>query len=248
MRGDKNVIYRNSVGQEVVFNNFSLFVESIDMTGTSGIFTSEQLAFADGQQTISVKLAPKTIPCSFAFWSSRSDDYTQKTLERIFSPSFSGILKMITKNANYKIACRPQNVPSFKRDGKFIWRFDVDFVADFPYWQKGAEISVTLKSPTTYLLSDNPIHLPMKIRFPSGAATPFNVNGTGFTLKSHDFPIIVNTQNFRITDERGRNCNQYIDSSAEVGEIFFKYGENKIFCPVFDGVQIFYYQLSHGEM
>ena len=248
MRGEKNVIYENSLGQRLVFDNKKLFIESIDMTGNSGIHAVENLAFADGQSSVYHQLAAKTIPCSFALKNVKLDTYTKLYLESIFNPKISGVLTVITKKDIYRIECRPQNVPSFKRDGKIVYRFDVDFVADFPYWQKGAEIPLTLSANETFVYSNNPIDLPMKIVFPAGEATPFGVNGKGFTLKSHDFQITVNTQNFRVTNASDQNCNQYINAAAPLDKVYFRFGENKIFCPVYSGVQIFYYNLSFGEI
>lgn len=248
MRGEKNVIYENALGQRIVFDNKKLFIESIDMTGNTGIHAVESLAFADGQTSVYHQLGAKTIPCSFALKNINIDMYTKLYLESIFNPNISGTLTVITKNDIYRIDCRPQDVPTFKRDGRLVYRFDVDFVADFPYWQKGAEIPLSLSAVETYVYSNNPIDLPMKIIFPAGEATPFGVNGRGFTLKSHDFPITVNTQNLRVTNASGQNCNQYIDATAPLDEISFKFGKNRIFCPVYSGVQIFYYDLSLGEI
>ena len=248
MRGEKNVIYENALGQRLVFDNKLLFIESLDMTGNSGIHAVENLAFADGQTSVYHQLAAKTIPCSFALKNINLDTYTKLYLESIFNPKLSGTLTVITKKDIYRIECRPQNVPSFKRDGRRVYRFDVDFVADFPYWQKGAEIPLTLSAYETFVYSNNPIDLTMKIVFPAGEATPFGVNGKGFTLKSYDFQITVNTQNFRVTNASGQNCNQYIDAAASLDNVYFRFGKNRIFCPVYSNVQIFYYDLSLGEI
>ena len=218
------------------------------MTSTAGVHAVQSLAFADGQATVSHQLSAKTIPCSFALKNINLDEYTKLCIESIFSPKLSGTLTVITKNNVYKIECRPQNVPSFKRDTvPFIYRFDVDFVADFPYWQKGAEISLSLSTAETIVYSNNPIDLPMKIIFPAGPATLFNVNGKGFNLRSHTMPLTVNTQNFKVTNSSGQNKNQYVDATAQLDEVYFKYGQNKIICSPFSGVQIFYYNLSLGE-
>lgn len=249
MNGDKIVIFKNSLHQRVIFNQKYLFCESIDMTGLSGIHSVQNLAFSDGQVTVSHQLGAKTIPCSFAFKNTKNDGYTKNLLENIFIPKDNGTLTVITKDNTYSIDCYPQNVPVFKRDEvKFVYRFDVDFVADFPYWQKGAEIPLTLSNAETLVYSNNNIDLPMRIAFPSGPATLFNVNGKGFILKKHTMPLTVDTQTFTVKDSQGKNQNQYIDATAELDEIFFHFGENKIICSPFTDVKILYYQLSMGEM
>ena len=249
MNGDKIVIFKNSLHQRVIFNQKYLFCESIDMTGLSGIHSVQNLAFSDGQVTVSHQLGAKTIPCSFAFKNTKNDGYTKNLLENIFIPKDNGTLTVITKDNTYSIDCYPQNVPVFKRDEvKFVYRFDVDFVADFPYWQKGAEIPLTLSNAETLVYSNNNIDLPMRIVFPSGPATLFNVNGKGFILKKHTMPLTVDTQTFTVKDTQGKNQTQYIDATAELDEIFFHFGENKIICSPFTDVKILYYQLSCGEM
>lgn len=249
MRGDKIVIYENSFHQKAVFNQKYLFCESIDMTGTAGIHSVQNLAFSDGQVTVSHQLGAKTIPCSFAFKNTQNDGYTKNLLENIFIPKDNGTLTVITKDNTYSIDCYPQNVPVFNRDEvKCVYRFDVDFVSDDSLWRKGNEIPVTLKSAETVILSDNPHDLPMKIVFPAGPATLFNVNGKGFTLKKHTMSLTVDTQTFTVKDNQGKNQNQYIDATAELDEIYFRFGENKIICSPFTDVKILYYQLSMGEM
>lgn len=250
MNGDKIVIFKNSLHQRVIFNQKYLFCESIDMTGLSGIHSVQNLAFSDGQVTVSHQLGAKTIPCSFAFKNTKNDGYTKNLLENIFIPKDNGTLTVITKDNTYSIDCSPQNVPVFKRDEvKFVYRFDIDFVSDSSLWRKGNEISVTLNSAETVILSDNPHELPMKIIFPaSNSATLFNVNGKGFTLKKHTMSLTVDTQTFTVKDGQGKNQNQYIDATAELDEIFFHFGENKIICSPFTDVKILYYQLSCGEM
>lgn len=250
MRGDKIVIYENGLHQRAVFDQKYLFCESIDMTGTAGVHFTEQPALADGQAIVFSKLSAKTIPCSFAFKNTKDDSFTKTMLENIFNPKISGTLTVITKNHTYELSVRPQNQPTFKRDMvKFIYRFDVDFVSESSLWKMDSEITVPLTAAETTLLSENPYDLPIKIVFPNcNSSTLFNVNGKGFTLKPHTMPLTVDTQNFSVRDVNGANQNQYIDATAQLDEVYFRFGENKIICSPFADVQIFYYQLSNGEM
>ena len=250
MRGDKTVIYENSLHQKAIFNQKYLFCESIDMTGTTGVHFTEQPALADGQAIVFSKLSAKTVPCSFAFKNTQNDGLTKTMLENIFNPKCSGTLTVITKNHTYKLGVRPQNQPTFKRDMvKFIYRFDGDFVSESSLWKMDSEITVTLTASETTLLSENPHDLPIKIVFPNcNSSTLFNVNGKGFILKPHTMPLTVDTQNFSVRDVNGANQNQYIDATAQLDEVYFRFGENKIICSPFADVRIFYYQLSNGEM
>lgn len=250
MRGDKIVIYENCLHQRAVFDQKYLFCESIDMTGTAGVHFTEQPALADGQAIVFSKLSAKTVPCSFAFKNTKDDSFTKTMLENIFNPKCSGTLTVITKNHTYELSVRPQNQPTFKRDMvKFVYRFDVDFVSESSLWKMDSEITVPLTAAETTLLSENPHDLPIKIVFPNcNSSTLFNVNGKGFTLKPHTMPLTVDTQTFKTTDNQGTNQNRYIDATAQLDEVYIRFGENKIICSPFADVQIFYYQLSNGEM
>lgn len=245
MRGDKIAVYENALHQKIVFDNKFLFLESIDMTGTAGVHTAESLAFADGQVTISRQLAAKTIPCSFAFKNVKDDFYTKRRLEQIFNPKISGTLTVYTQKNKYQIDVYPQNVPTFQRDKvKYVYRFDVDFVADYPYWRVGDEQEIIGNS----FKSANPLDIPLKIYYPADESTIYvTVNSKGFYLSARNFPVWVNTQNYTVTDENGNNCSQYISASHDIDEIFLKYGSNSIGRSN-RNVRIFYQNLSLGEM
>ena len=139
MSGTKTAVWINSLGQKLLLDNRKLLLEYIDMTGTAGIHSTEGHIFADGQTTISHQLGAKTIPCSIAFNDRRHDDHMHDYLTEIFFPKLEGKLIVYSKQNRYEIDCYPQDFPSFKRDkAKHVWKFDVNFVADFPYWRKGS--------------------------------------------------------------------------------------------------------------
>lgn len=260
MRGRKNVIWQNSTGQEVVFNNIDLFVESIDMTGTAGIHTVESLAGADGQVTIGHNLGAKTIPCSFAL-----KDKTGTRLEslaQMFRPEI-GLLTVTTADEHvYRIDCYPQNIPTFKRDRgvPYVWRFDVDFVADKPLWRKGVEIEKTYSSLQIIdgwhvLISDCVFDIAPKLYFPaSSSSVTFQNNPVGYgrnqflTVRPHpDFAVIVDTENLTVKNaSNGANVNYLIDASQELDEIRIRFGINRM--SFVSGGKIIYQNLSAGEV
>lgn len=244
----KRVIWKNDIGMEIVFDNRRLFFESIDMTGTAGVHTVESLASSDGQTTLAHQIGAKTIPCSFALMDRYGDRWLQKNLPLFFSPAIDGTLIVDTESDRYTIRCYPQNIPVFKRsEVPYIWRFDVDFVADFPYWSMGKR-TLELEYPTTVIESASPIKTPVKISFPTNGATPFNINGKGFTLLNCESPLTVDTRDFSVRDAQGIDRNNYIDATAPLDKIFLRYGENMIFCPNYQGVVISYDILSMGEL
>ena len=116
MTGNKTAVWRNALGQEIVFDNRTFFLESIDMTGTSGIHTVESLAMTDGQVTLGHHLGAKTIPCSFAWKDVRDDRWMQEHLPALFNPLIGGTLTVRTREETYSIDCYPTDVPVFKRE------------------------------------------------------------------------------------------------------------------------------------
>ena len=63
----KKVLYQNSSGFQAAFYTYKLpLCESIDASGVGADFTSDSLAFSDGQITTYKKLKPRTIPADFA--------------------------------------------------------------------------------------------------------------------------------------------------------------------------------------
>ena len=164
MRGKKNMIFRNALGQEVVFDNRTLFLESIDMIGAPGIHAAESLAGADGQQTICHQLGPKTIPCGLALKAVGDVEWLKNRLSEVFFPGHgnAGTMTVVTQYGRYEIECYPANVPSFtmaENDGAY--RFNVDFVADYPYWRKGC--SEQLLHPVAVSVRNLPGYLPAGI-------------------------------------------------------------------------------------
>lgn len=260
MIGKKNVVWRNALGQTITFDNVRFFVEEIDMTGTSGIHTVESLAGTDGQQTVDHHLAAKTIPCSFAVKDVEDDVYMQRYIAQLFSPLGEGTLTVYTRDNKYSIACYPQSVPVFKRDQSVpcVYRFSVDFVADYPYWHKGELIVKTYSSlPGTQsnrtLLSRCPWDIPPDIYLPANANSSVSVRmGTplkGFRLLARDFPVIVRCKDFQVVRaDTGEDCSQYLDVTAELDSIRIRYGVNNVVISPDNGASLSYYELSMGEV
>lgn len=244
----KTVIWKNDKGLKAVFDNRRLFVESIDMTGSTGIHTVESLAFSDGQTTIAHQLGAKTIPCSFALADKKGDMWLRQHLPLFFDPKTEGTLTVYSGTEQYSIRCYPQNIPVFKRDAvPYVWRFDVDFVADFPYWSRGKR-SIQLAYYSTAVKSSSPFDTPVRIAFPAGSATPFEINGKGCTIASRDVPVVIDTKDFSVRDAQGNDKNYLIDATAPLDEMYLKYGDNNIFCPVYTGVEVSFDILSMGEI
>ena len=260
MRGDKTAVYRNELGQELVMDNRTIFLESIDMTGGSGVHVSEGLAGADGQVTVDSRLSAKTIPCKIALYDRQRDDFLRSRVADILSPLLSGTLTVYTRSAKYSIDVRPQDSPTFTRESLRVWKFNVDFVADFPYWRLGEELPVPLTAANTVFFSDCVFDLPVRISFPANLSTQFGFQWSrtgavntwsqqkGFSVSSGNPAMIVDTKSCTVKTAEGVSCNQYIDASAPLNVMKIRHGYNKIYClSGYDSVTVTYYRLSQGE-
>lgn len=251
------MIYRNALGQEVVFDNRVLYLEAIDMIGTPGVHTTESLAMSDGQRTIRHQLGAKTIPCSFAVKDVGNVEWLKNRLTEVFFPKLNGTMTVETMYGHYEIDCYPINVPSFRmaeNDG--VWRFDVDFVADYPYWRKGDERMIVFENSGAFSKTVNsfcPYDIAPKILFPASTSTTvLHINGAGFSVDAHDFPILMTTtpKFSMINTISGVACTNYLNSSASIGSLLIKYGNNtvQVVSGVPTGITLRYHDLSMGEM
>ena len=260
MRGNKTAVWRNGTGQEIVFDNRTCFLEDIDMTGTSGIHTVESLARADGQVSITHQLAAKTIPCSFAWYdSTQEDDYMREKLTQLFNPLMSGTLTVYTRENVYAIDCYPQDFPVFKRvSGLPVWRWNVDFVADYPYWRKGTERHAELSELPVdnlgrhYLMSSCPFAIAPNIYLPASAYYNwFAISGKGMTIHNHENnAIIIKAGTLEVVNaDTGENCNYLIDAQYAIESLRINYGKNRVvYGGSANGVLLSYYNLSMGEV
>lgn len=237
----KRIKYKTETG-EAFFDNIpggELFCEEIDLTGTAGVFSSDNLVFSDGQVTTEVDLAPKTIPASFAFRDRFNDAYKRYRLEALFSPKYKGVLTVFNDHDVFSIDCRPKDIPVFKRsrDNPRIWRWDVEFSADFPYFRKGTvQNRKIITSAYTNIRSTSLCNVPIEITFCAG--TPFQNQtigaSSGFSISMcGNESVTVNTQDFSVINQDGQKVNNCIDSTARLDNLCLLPGNNNIFCPTF---------------
>lgn len=260
MTGNKTAVWRNALGQEIVFDNRTFFLESIDMTGTSGIHTVESLAMTDGQVTLGHHLGAKTIPCSFAWKDVRDDRWMQEHLPALFNPLIGGTLTVRTREETYSIDCYPTDVPVFKREAvPYVRRWTVDFVADTPYWRKGTKRNVLLsdlplENGKRLLMSRCPFEIAPDIYLPASGDLWLAINGKGFSVSDHEEPIIIKTGTLEVAAaDNGQDCSYLIDAQYDIDRLRISYGKNAIICWLLsggspNGVSLSYYHLSMGEV
>ena len=196
----------------------------------------------------------------------------RRFLTGAFNPKVKGTLTVYTAQNRYQIECRPQAVPTFKRESVgCVWSFDVDFIADFPYWKAGGEKSITLDANAVTITSVCPFDIPPRIYFPANGSDltfqvqyrlrnsdPWSTAVNAFVVQgahgntARDFPLWINVQTLKITDSNGNNVSHWVDASAQTDRAMIRYGENQFVCHgTFSGTErpvLYYHELSQGEL
>lgn len=247
----RKVIYRNELGQEIIFDCKLFFCEYIDTLGTPCIANTEQLASVHGQKLISRKLGAKTIPCKFAFKDIYNNDTKRDLLAKIFSPMLSGVLTVYNQWDFYSIDVRPAEMPVIQPESPRVFKWEVDFIADYPLWRRGIQKQQTLTSAYTVIRSPCTVNLPLEITFYQSAPFKNNTTNQGFTVNnfSTDF-IKVNTLDFSIYNSNGIKASNAVDANDDIGDVYLAPGNNTIFSPTNSETPtvIRYWELFEGVM
>ena len=225
----KKVIYENSLGK-MIFDGRKMYCQSIDCNGNSVSSTTEQLFNSHGQRTISRYFNAKTIPCSFLLADLDDNHALRQRIVEILNPIITGTLTVQTEHGTYSIDCYPSESSSFKRsEVNYCYLWNVDFVADFPFWRKGVQnaVQLAINSGTTTIQAFTVPDTPLILEFDaSGGARVFNVNGKSISLRSYSTKIIVDTYTYRIKDANGNDCGNILDVTQTIDDILFKPGSN----------------------
>ncbi len=234
-------MYTNSYGMSGRFGfRKPFFLERIDAVSIQGAFSTDVLAQSVGQITVSKTLAARSIVCDFGLFltDKESRDKILNDMVALFNPLSNGVLKIETSNNTYEIDCYPNAVPSIQKNDNVysVYRFTVDFICDYPYFRKSGLITKNLKPKNGYtdIYSNSAVDTPVEIVVPANTGYPINNNtiGSGFTVNNpSDKKIFINTKDFTVIDEDGKDVSNYIDATADLGDFYLKYGYNHIFCP-----------------
>lgn len=250
----KTLKYTNTAGISIEANTGKrLYCSNMDLSGVNGIFATENYAFSHGQVTVSRNIGARTIPCQFIFNDRCNDEAFRNKLCAVFSPLLTGTLTIETGSrlhgSTYEIDVYPAAVPVFRRDTvNYLWKFEVDFIADYPFFRKKKQQIITLTDAYTIIKSDSPIDVPLEITFPESAVFTNYATGAGFTLHQHpdNKAVTVNTKDFSVIDEDGNDVNHLIGMSDDISRVGLVYGDNNIFCACGSPVVMKWYDLVLG--
>lgn len=266
----QKVKFKNCYGEEIVFKkHYPLYFEAINTFGISGRFAVQELAFCDGQQTINYSASGKTILAKFAYWDKENDIFMRKKLERVFTPLRPGTLTVYDDWDKYEITVYPSGVPDFSEPGRKVYKWDVNFVADDPYWKRMPPKKENLKPvllddydppaygcEKTFRYCGSAPSAPI-ITFPpiggeSAKISIYITNSRGELLKlnitTFDKPVTVDCHNMSVTDSSGDDCSHYLDANANIDTPYLTPGENtaSLYAPDGAEVEIKWYEKFSG--
>lgn len=238
MRRIKRVIFRNFYGEVLEFDNrVHLFCESIRTVQTTGRFATEQPAFSPGQITTDYSAQAKIIQISFALRDREDDVFLREKVLRVLAPMMPGELIVQDQYDSYRIECYPASVaqPEQDKNDPAIFRWTTDFVADYPFWERGAQkqFSYGKNQVNQTLRYGGMVPVSPVITFPAGGEHVVVISnpvtgGTGFTITTQSKAVTVDCRTMTITDEDGADCSHYLDASAQLDRILIAPGNNNV--------------------
>lgn len=251
----KTIKYTNSSGLSLCFRNKKpYYFEKIDATGLSGNFTADTLARSVGQITTYKSVGARTVVCEFAVWLTDKKSRTDMLNEivNLFNPVKSGTLTLVTNKATYDIECYPSAVPSIAMEDDVynVYRFTVDFICDYPYFQQQGIISKSLVSGTNIIYSSSVPDTPVKIFISdcsNGATFQFR-NSLGINsvkMLAFDGAVTIDTKAFTTIAYNGNVINK-MDLSSKIENAKLTYGKNTIVLSGATSATISYYNLALG--
>lgn len=152
----QKITYTNKYGDSITFGNTSpYFLEKIDGNSLSVNRTTVTALQQDGQTTTNSNYGVRTIICDLAFIGvsgGKYDKYEMLTLWqevlKTIIPKQTGILTYQNDIGTYKIECYPYEVPNYDIKVATFSKFQLEFVADNPFWLSEEQFALKLGQVT----------------------------------------------------------------------------------------------------
>lgn len=227
------VKYTNAYGKEIFFDNIIWLCENMTLSGSAAKYSSQSLAFANGQYSADYFLDPLPLKFDFALRDNDSSGILRRHAADVFSCVLPGTITVYTDITEYHITAHLTAVPEFRRDGIRRWKWSANFIADEPLWKRGELInSLTLSDYYTTIFNPCSVNIPITATFYT--ATTFHNGALSYGFSLSHFPdgvtsVTVDTENFSVVDQSGNNVNYLLVSNTQIGDVFLKPGNNSIF-------------------
>lgn len=230
----KIMTYENELGQKMTFcDHAPLYLERLNACSIDADITSEKLLGAVGQRTYDVSLPGQPIEASLAV--TEPDSHRRQILlDRVlslFEPTLSG--KMYIRNADglFFNECRVLSRPfPEKQTVRYMYKFDIRFMADYPYFRRCGEKSVqSAIGDSSSFSSASPVKTPFKAVFVAGGSGTFRLNGKAFHFTTA-LPVDVyfSSSDYSFVDANGNDVSYLVSSLTDFNQAYIRYGNNTI--------------------
>lgn len=227
----KTGMYENEIGRLEFTRAGPLYMSKIDASGSAVDQDESSLVGVPGSVVTDLRSRSRVIPAEFTF--ADIDTAVQRDrIAAVFEPLLWGVLTIYTENDEYTMDCRPQEAPVFVRDKDidYLWSFDIDFYAPYPYWRRGQERSFDGGIGTSVIRSKTINRTPVKITYQAGDSGMLKINGAQMTISNtHSKAITINTEDLTVIDSDGNSVYDIIDiATYPIEDMVMNYGDNEI--------------------
>lgn len=260
--GIRKVRYRSYYGEELIFDNRTLFCEEMHIGNAPAKYNGQARAFCDGQYSGDYLVQPLPLNFKFALRDVADDAFLRRKVQDVFTSVRPGVITITEGAEKYTIEAHLTARPDFVRISKRVWRWDAAFIADFPYFKKGVamkekELTIGGKEMTIggekSIVSRSPVDVPVIVAINATGAIVVGNSTTDqyiyMAIPSNAvLPVTIDTENFRIKNGTGVNVNQYLSGNREIGDFVLAPGNNTVYASLYGSGSDGTVTIKHWEL
>ena len=201
------------------------FIESFDGSSLGSTAVVYKPIEYDGQKFISANLNARTLRLCVNIGGKADGKYSRsaavanrQNLQRIFVPGQYGKLEYTSGSGSRFIRCRLSEAPDYTEIMPFLFRAEMNLVADIPLWFDAEENVVPLSSGNS-LVIDNDCGLAVPFILEVGHADVFAMYstqaGAGIAFYTIGEGFTINTADCTVISASGELCNNLLSVSSE---------------------------------
>lgn len=206
--------YKNCYGVELFFDNITFLCESMEISKATARYTSQIPLQSSGQVTGDYYCSSLPMRFSCALRDTKDLITNRQLVDRVFSPLAPGELTILTDEGDFKITAHQTARPEFVRAGSHAYRFELEFIADDPFWRFGEEKSIALNNGSTVVNNLSSVAVPFKVKVTAAGHVVNATIGKGFSFGAPPSGVpyyVINTEDYSVTGSNGANLNYLLD-------------------------------------
>lgn len=181
---------QNGLSAEFSTTTPMMFMEKFNGNSVGADAVTYRPADYDGQRFISANINPRTVQLTVNFGGKLDGRYSRaealkrwEEIQRVFVPGIYGVLTLSDGENSRFIRCRTSALPNPSEILPFLFRAEIEFIADLPLWFDGEENAVQLTSGTTTINNPCGITAPFLVEVPAGTTAVLLNTTSGKVLK-----------------------------------------------------------------